>query len=165
MSSFSASDAALEGFQVIRTQWRVALGWCLFSIVGFVGLVILAFFAILAASFAVTSRDQAGTAGSVIGAFSRLGAFCLVNRGATIGHHASIGEFASIGPGANLASGAVIGRAAAVGIGAAVLNHVNVGARAFVTAGAIVTRDVEPGTRVAGFPARRVKSSPPAGGA
>lgn len=67
MSPFSASDAALEGFQVIRTQWRVALGWCLFSIVGFVGLVILAFFAILAAAFVVTSREQAGTAGSVIG--------------------------------------------------------------------------------------------------
>jgi hypothetical protein len=67
MNAFSPSDAALEGFQVIRTQWRVALGWCLFSIVGFVGLVILAFFAILAASFVVTSREQAGTAGSVIG--------------------------------------------------------------------------------------------------
>jgi hypothetical protein len=68
MNSFSASDAALEGFQVIRTQWRVALGWCLFSIVGFVGLVILAFFAILAAAFAVTSREQAGAAGGLIGA-------------------------------------------------------------------------------------------------
>ena len=68
MTSFSASDAALEGFQVIRTHWRVALGWCLFSIVGFVGLVILAFFVILAAAFAVTSREQAGAAGGLIGA-------------------------------------------------------------------------------------------------
>src|SRR5476649_1944916 len=67
MNTFSPSDAALEGFQVIRTQWRVALGWCLFSLVGFVGLVILAFFAILAATLAVTSREQAGTAGSVVG--------------------------------------------------------------------------------------------------
>src|SRR5476651_951412 len=67
MNSFSPSDAALDGFQVIRTQWRVALGWCLFSLVGFVGLVILAFFAILAATLAVTSREQAGTAGSVVG--------------------------------------------------------------------------------------------------
>jgi hypothetical protein len=68
MTSFSASDAALEGFQVIRTQWRVALGWCLFSIVSFVGLVIVAFFVILAAAFAVTSREQAGAAGGLIGA-------------------------------------------------------------------------------------------------
>jgi hypothetical protein len=68
MTSFSASDAALEGFQVIRTQWRVALGWCLFSIVGFVGLVIVAFFVILAAAFVVTSKEQAGTAGGLIGA-------------------------------------------------------------------------------------------------
>src|SRR4051794_1525815 len=66
MNSFSASDAALEGFQVIRTHWRVALGWCLFSIVGFVGLVIVAFFVILAAAFVVTSKEQAGTAGGLI---------------------------------------------------------------------------------------------------
>ncbi len=96
-------------------------------------------------------------AGSVVGALSRLGAFCLVNRGATIGHHAVVDDFARIGPGANLASGAVIGRGAAVGIGATVLNHVRVGARAFVAAGAVVTRDVEPSTLVAGSPARRVK--------
>jgi sugar O-acyltransferase (sialic acid O-acetyltransferase NeuD family) len=99
-------------------------------------------------------------AGSVIGAFGRLGAFCLVNRGATIGHHGSIGEFASIGPGANLASGAVIGRAATVGIGAIVLNHVKIGPRAFVAAGAVVTRDVEAATLVAGMPARRVRRQP-----
>jgi hypothetical protein len=68
VTSFSASDAALEGFQVIRTHWRVALGWCLFSIVGFVGLVIVAFFVILAAAFVVTSREQAGAAGGLIGA-------------------------------------------------------------------------------------------------
>jgi hypothetical protein len=67
MPKFSASDAALDGFQVIRTQWRVTLGWCLFSLVGFVGLVILAFFVILAASFAITSRDQASSAGGAIG--------------------------------------------------------------------------------------------------
>jgi hypothetical protein len=67
MSSFSASDAALDGFQVIRTQWRVALGWCLFSLVGFVGLVILAFIAIFAATLAATSREQADFFGGVVG--------------------------------------------------------------------------------------------------
>jgi hypothetical protein len=67
MISFSASDAALDGFQVIRTQWRVALGWCLFSLVGFVGLVIVAFFVILAASFVVTSSEQVSSAGGAIG--------------------------------------------------------------------------------------------------
>lgn len=68
MTTFSASDAALDGFHVIRSHWRVALGWCLFSIVGFVGLVVVAFFVILAAAFVVTSKEQAGTAGGLIGA-------------------------------------------------------------------------------------------------
>ena len=36
MSGFSASDAALEGFQVLRKQWRIVLGWCLFSVLAFV---------------------------------------------------------------------------------------------------------------------------------
>jgi len=38
MTAFSASDAALEGFQVLRRHWRVVLGWCLFAVLAFVGL-------------------------------------------------------------------------------------------------------------------------------
>jgi hypothetical protein len=67
MTTFSASDAALEGFQVLRRHWRVAVGWCLFSVLGFVALVLAAFFAILIATFAVASRDQADAAGAAIG--------------------------------------------------------------------------------------------------
>lgn len=67
MSGFSASDAALEGFQVVRTRWRVVLGWCLFSVVSFVGLLVLAFVAIMAATLAASSREQAGTLGGVVG--------------------------------------------------------------------------------------------------
>jgi hypothetical protein len=67
MSSFSASDAALDGFQVIRTQWRVVVGWCLFSLLAFVALVIAAVIAIGVGALAVSDRDAAGAAGSVIG--------------------------------------------------------------------------------------------------
>ena len=67
MSSFSASDAALEGFQVIRAQWRVVLGWCLFSLLSFVGLVVVAFIAIVLATLAVATREQASAAGGVVG--------------------------------------------------------------------------------------------------
>jgi hypothetical protein len=67
MSSFSASDAALEGFQVIRAQWRVVVGWCLFSLLAFVALVIAAVIAIAVGSLAVSDRDAAGATGSVIG--------------------------------------------------------------------------------------------------
>lgn len=67
MAAFSASDAALEGFQVLRRHWRVAVGWCLFSVVAFIALVVAAFLAILVATLAVSSRDAANNAGGVLG--------------------------------------------------------------------------------------------------
>lgn len=67
MSNFSASDAALEGFQVIRAHWRVVVGWCLFSLLAFVALVIAAVVAIAVGSLAVSDREAAGATGSVIG--------------------------------------------------------------------------------------------------
>ena len=36
MTAFSASDAALEGFQVIRRHWRVVVGWAGFNVLGLV---------------------------------------------------------------------------------------------------------------------------------
>jgi hypothetical protein len=67
MSDFSASDAALEGFQVLRKDWRVVIGWCLFSVVAFVALLIVAFIAILFSTLAAVSKDQATTLGGVVG--------------------------------------------------------------------------------------------------
>jgi hypothetical protein len=40
MTRFSASDAALEGFQVIRAQWRVVIGWVAFNLLAILGMVI-----------------------------------------------------------------------------------------------------------------------------
>jgi len=67
MSGFSASDAALEGFQVIRARWRVVAGWCLFSVLGFVALLILAFLAIAAATLGAATQAQAGRIGGLVG--------------------------------------------------------------------------------------------------
>jgi hypothetical protein len=41
MTPFSASDAALEGFQFIRQRWRVVLGWAGFNLLTLVMLVVL----------------------------------------------------------------------------------------------------------------------------
>ncbi|HEX2801018.1 MAG TPA: hypothetical protein VHN73_03020 [Phenylobacterium sp.] len=67
MSGFSASDAAIEGFQVIRVHWRVVLGWCLFSVMAFVALLFLAFVGIAGTTLAAASRAEAGVLGSWIG--------------------------------------------------------------------------------------------------
>jgi len=67
MSAFSASDAALDGFQVLRSHWRVVLGWCLFTVLSFVGLVVLAFIAITLATLPATSTGQADAVGGAVG--------------------------------------------------------------------------------------------------
>ena len=41
MTPFSASDAALEGFNLIRRRWRVVLGWAVFNLLALVMVVVL----------------------------------------------------------------------------------------------------------------------------
>jgi hypothetical protein len=41
MTPFSASDAALEGFNLIRRRWRVVLGWAGFNLLALVMLVVV----------------------------------------------------------------------------------------------------------------------------
>jgi hypothetical protein len=67
MTDFSASDAALEGFQVLRKDWRIVVGWCLFSVIAFVALLIVAFISITFSTVAATSHDQATAVGGMIG--------------------------------------------------------------------------------------------------
>lgn len=48
MTAFSASDAALEGFNLIRRRWRVVLGWAGFNLLSLIMLVVLTVMASLA---------------------------------------------------------------------------------------------------------------------
>jgi UDP-2-acetamido-3-amino-2,3-dideoxy-glucuronate N-acetyltransferase len=52
---------------------------------------------------------------------------------------------------------------ASIGSGAVIMGGVTIGAGALIGAGAVVTRDVEPGTVVAGVPARLLRMRHPAG--
>ncbi|MET0272217.1 MAG: hypothetical protein ABW360_04445 [Phenylobacterium sp.] len=78
MTGFSASDAALAGFQVIREKWRLVAGWALFNLLALVAAVVVTFLLIgIGVAFA-GSRDQAGSIGGVIGAVVLgLGAFLI----------------------------------------------------------------------------------------
>lgn len=41
MTEFSASDAALEGFHLIRRRWRVVLGWAGFTLLALIMIIVL----------------------------------------------------------------------------------------------------------------------------
>lgn len=59
MTPFSASDAALEGFHLIRRRWRVVLGWAGFNLLALIMVVVVS---------AVLSLVASAVAGSVGGA-------------------------------------------------------------------------------------------------
>jgi sugar O-acyltransferase (sialic acid O-acetyltransferase NeuD family) len=85
---------------------------------------------------------------------ARIGELAWVPPHCHVGHHVQVGAYATLSPGVHIAGRARIGRRAFLGVGATVLPDITIGEDAIVGAGAVVTRDVEPGTTVAGVPAR-----------
>jgi hypothetical protein len=71
LERFSASDAALEGFQTLRRHWRVLVGWAGFNLMALVAMVVVSVIGIMVTvalfSLSGSGRDGAGTAGAVIG--------------------------------------------------------------------------------------------------
>ncbi len=97
--------------------------------------------------------------GVVIASHTVVGRHVILNRGALIGHHVRIGDYATIGPGANIAGKTTVGSCAFVGMSAVVIDGISVGDDSLIAAGAVVTRDVSDGARVAGVPARLMKTA------
>lgn len=76
MTGFSASDAAIDGFRVIREHWRLVVGWAAFNVLALIILVVVAVIAVFIAAALAGSGDNAGTAGGVIaGLVGGLGTF------------------------------------------------------------------------------------------
>jgi hypothetical protein len=66
MIRFSASDAALEGFQMLRTHWRVIVGWALFHLLALVAMVVVTVIVGVGIGLAA-GVDQGSGAAGVIG--------------------------------------------------------------------------------------------------
>jgi hypothetical protein len=81
MTEFSASDAALEGFSLIRRRWRVVLGWAGFNLLALFMLIVLsAVLSVVAGAVAGESgggRQTLALLGLVIG-FSELFAQAII---------------------------------------------------------------------------------------
>ena len=72
-----------------------------------------------------------------------------------------LGEAAHVASGARLGGGVTVGDGAHVGTGAVVLQGRTIGTGAVVAAGAVVLEDVPDAGRVAGVPARPIRSGGP----
>jgi sugar O-acyltransferase (sialic acid O-acetyltransferase NeuD family) len=103
---------------------------------------------------ASVGRNVVIAPGAIVCTDARIGDSVIANTGCVIDHECEIGEASHICPGALLAGRVRVGGGALIGLGAKVLPCLSVGDNAVVGAGAVVLRDVEPGTTVAGVPAR-----------
>jgi len=69
MTTFSASDAALEGFQVLKRHWRVAVGWAVFYVVAAVAVAVASAIvgAVLVGTGAASQEAVQAALGPIVG--------------------------------------------------------------------------------------------------
>jgi UDP-perosamine 4-acetyltransferase len=89
-----------------------------------------------------------------VGAGAQVDDFALVQSASYVGHNSRVERAASLGGMVMLGGRTRIGPRASLGLSVVVIPDRTVGHDAVVGAGAVVIRDVEPGTTVAGVPAR-----------
>jgi sugar O-acyltransferase (sialic acid O-acetyltransferase NeuD family) len=92
--------------------------------------------------------------GSVLTSHVTVGRQSHINSGSTLSHDVVLEDFVTLSPGVHLAGNVYVESGATLGTGCSVIPGVRIGADAVVGAGAVVIEDVEPGTVVAGVPAR-----------
>lgn len=97
-------------------------------------------------------------AGAVVNAEAEIDDLAIINTGATVDHDCRIGRAVHVGPQCALAGNVTVGDGAFLGIGTVVIPGIAIGRDAIVGAGAVVVADIPAGAKVAGVPARAMKS-------
>ena len=89
---------------------------------------------------------------------ARIGDNTIINSGANVEHECVIGSHVHISSGVNLAGRTRVEEGAFAGISSTTLPGINVGSWSTIAAGAVVIKDVEPSSKVAGVPAKLMRS-------
>ena len=95
--------------------------------------------------------------GSVVGPFTEIGDYAILNTNSSVDHESKIGDGVHIMGGAVLAGLVNVGRYTAVGTNATVMPNLTVGENSFVGAGALVNINVPSDQVVVGAPAKYLR--------
>lgn len=95
-------------------------------------------------------------AGSVVQPQTVIGDNVLVNTRVVIDHECRVGDHVHIAPGTVISGDVSIGNTSHIGTGAVIKQGMTVGSHCVVGAGAVVVNNIDPGSRVAGVPAKRI---------
>lgn len=97
-------------------------------------------------------------AGAIINSSTVIGAGVIVNTGAIVEHDCVIGDDSHIAPGSIVAGGVRVGQRVLVGAGSVIIPGVSVGDNVTIGAGSVVIQDIASNSRIAGNPAKAIKS-------
>ncbi len=97
-------------------------------------------------------------AGAVVHANSRIATSCILSTNCSVDYDCEIAESVQVSPGVAIAGGVKIGARTFIGTGASIIPGVTIGEGCLVGAGAAVTKNIADGGRVAGVPARPIRS-------
>ena len=89
----------------------------------------------------------------------KIGRFFHCNPKCSIAHDVKIGDFVTLAPGTLVNGNVTIDDFAYIGAGATIKQGISIGKGSIIGMGSVVIRDVEPGTTVAGNPARVINTS------